>query len=223
VIASGLALTIAAGLQFQTFQPSRLLAVYLIVTAILATLKLRIPSIAATVSGASLMTFAGMTELTFAENVLIGVIAGMAQCLLNTRRRPRPIQVVFSVAALVTAVTATYLAGRYVTGVGSAGQAVALVTGAVVYFILITVIVSGMLSIVEMKPLKEVWMKLYLWTFPYYLVNAFLGGMLARVAARNWHGLLFAPAICLIYVYAGMLANRGSKLVAAGGVGVSTS
>jgi len=50
------------------------------------------------------------------------------------------------------------------------------------YFTSNTPLVSGVLALVETKPLLSVWKQCYLWSFPYYLIGASIAGLVVLCA-----------------------------------------
>lgn len=78
-----------------------------------------------------------------------------------------------------------------------------MVLGAVVYVVLNTGLVSLIISLVEQRPLRELWSSCYEWTFPYFLVGAAFAG-LASFAGRTttWGAnFLVLPAMYFVYLY----------------------
>ena len=195
---------LAAAYGGHSFAMARLM-IYVLIAANVATIKMRIPGLTATVSGGSLLIFAGLTDLTSAETVLVAIVVGLVQCLWNPKQRPSVLQVVFSICTLVISVMVAWTFGRWLTDTFAPGNMIALLAcSTALYFLANTLLLAGVLSLTEMKPVGKVWNQLYLWTFPHYLLSASLGGLFGYVSrGANWRIMfLFLPGACLAFGYA---------------------
>jgi diguanylate cyclase (GGDEF)-like protein/putative nucleotidyltransferase with HDIG domain len=82
------------------------------------------------------------------------------------------------------------------------------------YFIVNAGCIAVVISFTEGKPLREILVDCYFWSFPYYLVGAGIAGVIGWFNnAFNWEtSLLFVPAIYLIYrsyrLYLGKLEDE---------------
>jgi hypothetical protein len=80
------------------------------------------------------------------------------------------------------------------------------------YFVVNTVLVSGVLSLVQRKPLAEVCGQWYAWSFPYYLIGVTLVGLIPApgqtVSGEAW--LILAPMIYLVHFFLGLAEWRPS-------------
>jgi Ca2+/Na+ antiporter len=78
-----------------------------------------------------------------------------------------------------------------------------LALAACVFFLSNTLLISGVLCLLEGKPLNKIWQQCYLWSFPYYLVGSAIAG-LVTVSSRaiGWRGaLLVLPLMYLVYTF----------------------
>ena len=211
VIAAGVVITtLTAAHGLRSFSVARLIA-YLLIAATLATIKLRIPGLTATVSGGSVLIFASLTELTSGEGVMIAITVGLAQCLWKPVYRLKLVQVVFSVSTLAISVTIARYLGHCLTNWLAPDNAVMMLASATpVYFVANTVLLAGILSLTEMKPVYQVWNKLYLWMFPHYLLSAALGGLFGYMSrGANWPVLfILLPGAYLALGYARVLVRQ---------------
>ena len=85
---------------------------YLLLAMPASCLKVTLPGVTGTMSVLSLFLLAGIVELGMPETLVIGVTCVVIQCMWHARLRPRPIQIFFSVADIVLAITAAYYAYR---------------------------------------------------------------------------------------------------------------
>ena len=148
--------------------------------------------------------------LTFAETVLLASISCIVQCLWRPKSRPRMVRVSFSVAVLAISSGASYRISHLFAGTPEAHLAILLAVAATFYFTADTLLVSGVLSLVQGKSLFGVWQQCYLWSFPYYMVGAMIAGL--AVAANQTAGwalsLLLLLPMCLVYAFYRICVER---------------
>jgi hypothetical protein len=143
--------------------------------------------------------------------VTIAVAVAIAQCLRKPRHKPKLVQVFFSVSTLVISVMIAAYAGRWLPNRLAPGNTVPLLAcSAPIYFGANTILLSGILSLTETKPIFHVWNKLYLWTFPHYLLSAALGGLFgyASRGANRAIPFLLMPGAWLVFSYGRAVARR---------------
>jgi hypothetical protein len=185
-----------------------LLAVLLAVFA--STLKVHLPGITGTISVNFLFILVAVAVFTFSEAVLLASVACIVQCLWRTRSRPRIVQVSFNVATLAISSGASYRISHVFAGSPAQHLAVLMALAASVYFISDTLLVSGVMSLVQDKSLSAVWQQCYLWSFPYYLAGAAVAGLaVATNQSAGWlMSLLFLPAMYLVYTFYRICVER---------------
>ncbi|MBI1787486.1 MAG: hypothetical protein HYR60_08040, partial [Acidobacteria bacterium] len=119
VVFAGL-LMVAFGIaQGEWPQPVRF-AAYLAVATLASLCKVRLPRMTGTISLNFVLLIVAVVELPFSEVVLISAVAGVAQSVWKTRKRPRPVQVVFNAACLVVSASLAWAACRWLAAAGSA-------------------------------------------------------------------------------------------------------
>jgi len=71
------------------------------------------------------------------------------------------------------------------------------------YFTADTMLISGVLALVQGKSLFTIWQQCYLWSFPYYLAGAAIAGLVVTTnRAAGWAvSLSILPLMCLVYVF----------------------
>jgi hypothetical protein len=186
---------------------------YLLLALLASTLKVRFPGITGTISVNFLFILIGIANFTMSESLALGAAAILIQCLWRTRCRPRLIQVAFNVAALTISIAAAYQVSHFTLALARADSLSALLAlAASVYFVSNTLLISGVLCLIEGKPLKQIWEQCYLWTFPYYLIGSAIAG-LVTVSSRaiGWEGaLLVLPLMYLVYTFYRLYVDRMS-------------
>ena len=184
---------------------------YLLLAVLASTMKVRLPGITGTMSVNFLFILIGIADFTLAETVTMGCLAILVQCLWRTRTRAKLVQVVFNVGALAISIAAAYQVSHFTLALARAESlSTLLVLAACVFFLSNTLLVSGVLCLIEGKPLKNVWQQCYLWSFPYYLVGSAIAG-LVTVSSRSigWEAsLLVLPMMYLVYTFYRLYLER---------------
>jgi len=181
VIGAG-ALSVLAGICcFRTSDPFRLVA-WVVAAILLAGVKLRIPGMPVTVAGSLVIMIAAILRLGFGEVMLIGSAIGLAQSFVNARKRPKLIQVAFSIAVLdVTAGLCLLFVGAVrAVPLNWFGFGLVILGLGVTFFLVNTILIAGIISLTENKTVTNVWTTLYSWSLPHYIAGGLLGGILGR-------------------------------------------
>src|SRR3984893_10689859 len=184
---------------------------YLLLAVVASTLNVRLPGITGTMSVNFLFILIGIADFTLAETLTMGCLAILIQCIWRTRTRAKLVQVVFNVGALAISIAAAYQVSHFTLALARAESlSTLLVLAACVFFVSNTLLVSGVLCLIEGKPLKNVWQQCYLWSFPYYLVGSAIAG-LVTVSSRSigWEAsLLVLPMMYLVYTFYRLYLER---------------
>ena len=186
---------------------------YLLLALLASTMKVRLPGITGTISVNFLFILIGIANFTLSESLALGGAAILIQCLWRTRCRPGSIQVAFNVAALTISIAAAYQVSHFTMALARADSLSALLAlAASVYFVSNTLLISGVLCLIEGKPLKQIWEQCYLWTFPYYLIGSAIAGLVTvSSGAIGWQGaLLVLPLMYLVYTFYRLYVDRMS-------------
>ena len=161
-------------------------------------LKVTLPKITGTMSVLFIFLLAGIVELGLAETLVIGAICVIVQSFWHSRSRVRAIHVLFSIATLALAITATHFVYH---AIPVRSNAFRLAIAASAYFVLNTFPIAMVISLTEKKSLRQVWSGCYLWCFPYYLVGAAIVSAFTYANRMlDWQaGLLVVPVVYVIY------------------------
>jgi len=161
-------------------------------------LKVTLPKINGTMSVLFIFLLAGIVELGLPQTLVIGTICVIVQSLWHARLRIRAIQILFSIATLALAISATYHVYRVLPFRSTAFR---LAIAASVYFVVNTFPIAMVIALTEKKSLRQVWSGCYLWYFPYYLLGAAVVSVFTfanRMA--DWQaGILILPVVYLVY------------------------
>jgi diguanylate cyclase (GGDEF)-like protein/putative nucleotidyltransferase with HDIG domain len=188
---------------------------YVVLAVMAASLKVKLPGIQGTMSVGFLFVLAGVSELGLAETMIIGCAGTLVQCSWRPKRRPKLIEVAFSIA---NTGVATVLAYRFyhtpaIHQFDHISPLLLIVTG-LVYFGLNTAPIAGVIALSEGKRFGETWRSNYLWSFPFYLVGASVAWIIGVVAKQlSWQSLaMLLPVSYLIFrsyrLYLGRLDDQ---------------
>jgi len=201
IIATGLGTLIYDVSHWQSGSLPRLF-LYTLVTIAGSLMKIRLPGITGTMSVYFFFLLVGLTQLPLPEILVVGMSAVLVQCFWQARKRPKPVQVLFNLGSTAIAIHYAYqtfhiewLAGR------DFGLPVQMAAASLVFFLLNTGLIAGVVALTEGKVIHRVWRECYLWCFPYYLLGAALAGGFNHLSgAIGWQAaLLMLPVVYLVY------------------------
>jgi putative nucleotidyltransferase with HDIG domain len=175
---------------------------FIAAAALGSVLKVRLPGMNGTTSVSSLFVLISLVNLSLPEALIVGTVSMLVQCTWRTQKRPRPIQVTFSVCVLAIAVFVTATVFAFTRT--HFPELVSLAFLALTYFCLNTFPVAAIIGLTEGKGVFSVWSR-YRWTLAYYAV----GASMAWVIGTLPHGIQWEfPIICLPLVYLVHRSNR---------------
>ncbi len=205
---------LAVGLFQRQFSGLPRFLLYLLLALVASTLKVRLPRITGTISVNFLFILVGVALFSFSETVLLGCAAALLQSVWKPGQKPKPVQVLFNVACLAISIGVAYGGSHFiVAAAGRDSLAILLTLAACLFFVANTGLVAGVLSLVEHKPLSQVWPQCYAWSFPYYLVGAAIAGLVcASTRSAGWAAaLLVLPLMYLTYVCYRLCVHRMTR------------
>jgi hypothetical protein len=178
-------------------------ATYLLLAALAGALKVRIPRMTGTYSLNFLFVLIGVVDLTLGETVMIAGSSMIVQSVWRPATRPALIQVIFNAAAVSLSAGTSFLAARY--GFGRS-PVLRFTMAALVYFVINTLLISGVLALVENKDFKTVWAEWFRWSFVYYVAGVLV---VAAIVMSSRHfgwifSLLLLPLMYLEYLCYGV-------------------
>lgn len=177
--------------------------IYCLLAWLSSALKVRLPGLTGTMSVNFIFILIALATLSFAETVLLASVASLVQSLWRARIGRKPIKAVFNLAALALSSGAAYRISHLLAGDTPSHLAVLLTIAASFYLTANTLLISGVVSLVERQSVAAVWKQCYLWSFPYYLAGAFLATMAVEVYRSSGllTSLLIVFPMCLIYLF----------------------
>lgn len=207
VIAAGsaaLAVSLANGLHVAS---PLIFSTYLALAVVASLFKMRLPGMEGTYSLNTLFILFGLYYLSPGETTIAGCVAVTVQSLWDARHRPSMLQVVFNIANITLSIGAAFAATSIALVDGAEAYRPALMAAAAfVQFAVNTLIVSGVLSLLQGERVDEIWGQWFEWSFPYYAIGAALVALLpfrGRVAQPEaW--IILLPLLYLVHFFYGL-------------------
>jgi hypothetical protein len=193
--------------------PQRFLT-YLALAAVAGALKIRHTVMTGTYSLNFLFVLVSLAELSQGETLVIAGSSMIVQLLWRPAHRPSFVQVAFNVSAVAISVwtSALTLEGPMHWG-WPVPFAVRFLLAAAVYFLVNTLLISGILSLVESMGLKKIWGEWFRWSVPYYLAGVVVAGMM--IVFKRYVGwkfaLLLLPIMYLEHLCRRLMVDSGER------------
>jgi diguanylate cyclase (GGDEF)-like protein/putative nucleotidyltransferase with HDIG domain len=175
---------------------------YLAAGILCSKMKLRLPGITGTLSMSYVVTLVGVMELGFPQAIAISCAGGVGQLFWSAKKRPRAVQVLFTLSSLAVSSGLTYLVFH-----GPALQSVMssfsfrLFNACVVSFLTNAAMVGAIIAWTEGKRMRQVWNDDLIWIAPAYLTGGIVAaGVHAANGFIGWQsGVLLLPVVYLLY------------------------
>ena len=193
----------------------RVFALYLLLTAVAATVKIQLPGVTGTISLSFLFLVFAAAEMQLAEAAVTAFTAALVQCLWRPHAKPKLVQIAFSAAALVVSVAIAQMLARFAEQLlHTRALLPQLVAGAFGFYLTNTLLIAIVLCLAESRPLGTVWNQCHLWAFPYYLTGAILLDLISVVDVQaSWRiPFIVLPMMVLATGCYRAYANRAIQL-----------
>jgi len=201
VICTGAASLLYSALSWNVHDPL-LFSGLLALAVCFSTMKITLPRMTGTMSGAFVPVLAGIALLSCGEAVGIACASGIVQSLWRARLRPTIAQTAFNGAALSLSALAAYRLSHYPgIGIVAAGVSGLLVLAVTADYLVNTLLVSAVLCLVEKKSLAGIFGNCNFWAAPYYFAGAvLLGSLVSAGLAQSWYVVIAAsPIVWLLH------------------------
>ena len=212
-IALGIALVVACLASEGSTTHSGEYLIFCLLACVSSVMKVRLPGITGTISANFVVILIAVAMFTFGETVVLACMACVVQCLWRPKSRPRIVQLSFNVAVLALSSGASYRIAHLFAGTPATHLGVLMAVAVWFYFTADTLLISGVLSMIQSKPLLAVWQQCYLWSFPYYLAGAGIAGLV--LSAKRSAGLAASfsvlPLMGLAFVFYRICVERSQK------------
>jgi hypothetical protein len=157
----------------------------------------------------------GIANYSLGEALAIGCGSTLVQCLWRPPDRRNPRKILFNIATVAIAVTIAYNPAHFALseGLNHAPRVLPLI--ALVFFIVNTGLVSGMIALIEQEAFRAVWRNLTQYLIWYYVAGGLLATlMIVSNRLGGWQaGLLITPFLYLAYQYYREYLRRRGGLV----------
>jgi hypothetical protein len=173
---------------------------YLALAAVTATWKVRLPGTTGTISVHYVVVLVALAQSGLLEALAIAAVGPFVQCLWRAKVRPQPVQIVFNIAVMMVATGVVFAACRMLAGdLLRESVVVFLGSAAVLHFITNTLLVAGVMALVERDRIVHLWRRVYFWSFPIYMVGAAAAAiMVATTRTAGWGAsLLILPLMVM--------------------------
>lgn len=201
VTGTGIFLLVDGLSQFQVKDWPQFLA-YLAVAVLSATCKFRIPGIPVTFSTTFAFVLIGIANFSLAEALSIGCVATIVQCLWRPQEKASARRLLFNVAAVCLGIRIAYDPAHFHLA-NSLDKAPGLLPlAALVYFVINTGLIAGMVALVEGLDFRTVWSRLATYVVVYYPIGGLIAAtMIFANRTWGWHsGLFIVPLLYLTYL-----------------------
>ncbi|HTA44197.1 MAG TPA: HD domain-containing phosphohydrolase [Bryobacteraceae bacterium] len=175
---------------------------YFVFTVLTSGLKVRLPTVFATLSVNFLSILMGIVLFSLPEAIVLGIAGTVVQCLWHPRVRPKAIQIAFSACSIGLAVAVAHAVFHGPLN-GILGELHPLLLGlaACAYFIINTALIAGVIALTERKSIYKTWYQTYVWILPYHLAAASVAWLVVALTRQNvWHAaVVLLPLVYFVY------------------------
>jgi putative nucleotidyltransferase with HDIG domain len=167
---------------------------YLLLAALAASVKIRLPGVMGTVSLNFVFVLLGIAEFSLSENIVMGMLCAVVQIFLHAKHRPTMPQLAFNMGNTALGIHAVYSFSQeplFHSG---------LMTAAML-FVANSVPLSVVIGLTEQKNPWSVWRESFMWTFPNYLAGAAAVWVVGELNHRlGWQaGAVLVPIIYVVH------------------------
>ena len=170
--------------------------------ALSSRLKVKLPGMTSSMSGNLPVILLGVTQLGLFSSLLVAVTAAIAQSYTSGENKTKPIQFVFNACTLLNASGLAYLAYHsQLVRAGAVAHTISLVLAAATYFVANTAPVASIIGLTEGGNPFALWHKVFLWSFPNYVIGAGLTAIASAFSTISGLATLAALLAVLFAVY----------------------
>ena len=177
---------------------------YFLVTIVTSGMKVKLPMVTVTLSVNFIFILVGIAEFGLPESLALAAAGTIVQCVWQAKVRPKPIQIAFSTCSICLAVFASHAVFHgALNGILGNYNVVLLGLTAMVYFIVNTVLIAGVVGLTERKSIYRTWYETFFWAMQYHLGAAAIAWQIVVLSELNGQtgGIWQAPAVLLMLVY----------------------
>ncbi|MGA2978213.1 MAG: hypothetical protein ABSD76_01360 [Terriglobales bacterium] len=177
------------------------LVLLLAAAALSSRFKVKVPGMTSSMSGNLPVILLGVTQLGLFASLLVAVTAAVAQSY-SGGNKTKPIQFLFNACTLLNATGLAYLAYHsQIFAARATAHTMSLVLAAVTYFVANTAPVASIIGLTESANPFALWHKVFLWSFPNYVIGAGLTAVASTLSTISGLATLAALMAVLFAVY----------------------
>ena len=177
------------------------LVLLLAAAALSSRFKVKVPGMTSSMSGNLPVILLGVTQLGLFASLLVAVTAAVAQSY-SGGNKTKPIQFLFNACTLLNATGLAYLAYHsQIFAARATAHTMSLVLAAVTYFVANTAPVASIIGLTEGANPFALWHKVFLWSFPNYVIGAGLTAVASTLSTISGLATLAALMAVLFAVY----------------------
>jgi hypothetical protein len=166
--------------------------------AVSSRLKVKFPGLNGSMSVNLPFIFIAMTHLSLGEGLLVALVSVFIQSVPQAPHKVVPVQVLFNVSTALVAAGLGWHTFRLVLD-SHMNVAAALALSCATHFVLSTVPVALILTLVDNRPAVRTWVDIVQLSFPYYLASTGLVSIAAGFGGHtSWPTLL--GVTCVMFV-----------------------
>jgi hypothetical protein len=168
-----------------------------------ATWRVKVPGIRVNVSPVFAFVLIGIANYSLGEALVIACGSTLVQCMWKPDEKRDARKILFSASTVVIGVTVAYNPSHFALSQGLDQAPRMLLLAALVFFVINTGLVSGMIALVEEEAFRAVWRNLTQYLIWYYVAGGLLATLII-VANRlgGWQaGLFITPFLYLAHQY----------------------
>ena len=168
-----------------------------------ATWRVKVPGIPVNVSPVFAFVLIGIANYSLGEALVIACGSTLVQCMWKPDEKRDARKILFSASTVVIGVTVAYNPSHFALSQGLDQAPRMLLLAALVFFVINTGLVSGMIALVEQEAFRAVWRNLTQYLLWYYVAGGLLATLII-VANRlgGWQaGLFITPFLYLAHQY----------------------
>ena len=164
--------------------------------------KVKLPGMTSSMSGNLPVILLGVTQLGLFASLLVAMTAAVAQSYTSGKNQLKPIQFVFNACTLLNAAGLAYLVYHsQIFAAHASAHTMSLVLAAVTYFLANTAPVASIIGLTEGGNPFALWHKVFLWSFPNYVIGAGLTAIVSTFTTVSGLATLASLMAVLFAVY----------------------
>ena len=177
-------------------------SIYLLVTILTSGFKVQLPMVMATLSVNYLFILVGIVVFDLPQAMILGTAGTLTQCLWRPRVRPKTVQIAFSISSIILGIIAGHRVfhGPLNGLLGEMNPLLLLIT-ALVYFVVNSTLVAGVIAFTERRMLHTTWYETCFWVSPYYLAASSIAWLIVELSKQTaWSAaIVLLPLVYFIY------------------------